>query len=239
MKKLFFLFAFCCMSLIGISQNFNLDSSLKVINFQKDSTLSASKLKRDSIYRSDLHKDSVKTNKEFAEVIKWEKLKAVEIFPVINAGENAGVVPVKNQDEVPDPKMQDKLLFELTSNNPDSTIKEVNYGLVEVARVINLHVASGIPLKNIIPVVVVHAGALHALKNNEYFNKKYKADNPNIKVIGELEKIGAKFIACGQAMSFLDIQKEAFLPIVNVSLTAKTVITGYQLKGFVLMAVDR
>ena len=239
MRKILFLIVFCGINILGYSQNFNLDSSLKVINAQKDSTLNAAKLKRDSIYRSDSHKDSLKTNKEFAEIVKWEKLKAVEIFPVINAGENSGVVPVKDQDEIPDLKMQYKLLFELISNNPDSTIKEVNYGLVEVARVINLHVASGIPLKNIVPVIVVHAGALHALKNNEYFNKKYKTDNPNIKVIGELEKIGAKFIACGQAMSFLDIQKEAFLPIVKVSLTAKTVITGYQLKGFVLIGVDR
>ncbi len=239
MRKTIFLIALSCISLLSYSQNFNLDSSLHVIKLQKDSTLNASKLKRDSAYRSDLHKDSVKTNKEFADIIKWEKLKAVEIFPLINAGENSGVVPVKNQEEIPDPKIQYKLLFELTANNPDSTIQELNYGLVEVARIMNLHAASGIPTKNIIPVIVAHAGALHALKNNEYFNKKYKIDNPNIKLIGELEKLGAKFIACGQAMSFLEIQKEAFLPIVKVSLTAKTVITGYQLKGFVLMGVDK
>jgi intracellular sulfur oxidation DsrE/DsrF family protein len=239
MRKIFFLIIVCFITVLGFSQNFNLDSSLHVIKLQKDSTLNASKLKRDSIYRSDLHKDSVKANKEFADIIKWEKMKAVEIFPVINAGEMSGVVPVNNANEIPDPKISYKLLFEVTANNPDSTISEINYGLVEVARIINLHVASGVPLKNIIPVIVVHAGALHALKNNEYFQKKYKIDNPSIKLIGELEKVGAKFVACGQAMSFLDIQKEAFLPIVHVSVTAKTAISGYQLKGFVLMGVDR
>ncbi len=239
MRKLFFLIIVSCISILGYSQNFNLDSSLQVIKTQKDSVLKASKLKRDSVYRSDLHNDSVKTNKEFAEVIKWEKMKAVEIFPIINASEMSGVVPVKNQEEIPDPKMTYKLLFELTMNNPDSTIQELNYGLVEVVRIINLHAASGIPLKNIIPVIVAHGGVLHSLKNNEYFRKKYKIDNPNIKLIGDLEKFGTKFIACGQAMSFLDIQKEAFLPQVKVSLTAKTVISGYQLKGFVLMGVDR
>lgn len=239
MRKLLFLIVLSRMSLLGYSQNYNLDSSLRVIKAQKDSVLNASKLNRDSAYRSDLHKDSVKTNKEFSEIIKWEKIKAVEIFPVMNAGEMSGVVPVNNADEIPDPKLSYKLLFELTTNNPDSTIKELNFGLVEVARIINLHVASGVPIKNIIPIIVVHAGALHALKNNEYFNKKYKTDNPNIKLIAELDKIGAKFIACGQAMNFLDIQKEAFLPVVKVSLTAKTVLTGYQLKGFVLMGVDR
>lgn len=239
MRKVILL-VFCCLLVaLGYSQNFNLDSSLRIIKTQKDSVLNASKIKRDSVYQSELHKDSVKTKKEFAEIIKWEKIKAVEIFPALNAGENSGVVPVKNADEIPDLKMQYKLLFELTANNPDSAIQEINYGLVEVARIINLHVASGIPIKNIIPVVVVHAGALHALKNNEYFKKKYKIDNPNIKLIGELENLGAKFIACGQAMSFLEIQKEAFLPSIKVSLTAKTVLTGYQLKGFVLMVIDK
>jgi intracellular sulfur oxidation DsrE/DsrF family protein len=239
MRKVILLILLSYSSIISYSQNFNLDSSLKVIQSQKDSVLNAAKFKRDSAYRADLHKDSVKTNKEYADIVKWEKLKAVAIYPAFNVGENSGVIPVNNPDEVPDPKTQYKLLFELTGNNPDSTIKELNYGLVEVARIINLHVASGIPIKNIIPVIVVHAGALHALKNNEYFNKKYKTDNPNIKLIAELEKFGAKFIACGQAMSFLDIHKEAFLPVVKVSLTAKTVLTGYQLKGFVLMGVDR
>jgi intracellular sulfur oxidation DsrE/DsrF family protein len=196
-------------------------------------------LQKDTAFKTELKKDSIKTVKDYAEKIKWERIKAIEIFPLLNAGENSGVAPVSNPDEVPDPKMQYKLLFELTANNPDSSIKEINYGLVEVARILNLHAASGIPIKNIIPVVVVHAGALHALKNNDYFNKKYKSDNPNIKLIGELEKLGAKFIACGQAMTFLEIQKEMFLPVVKVSLTAKTVLTNYQLKGFVLMAVDR
>jgi intracellular sulfur oxidation DsrE/DsrF family protein len=239
MRKVMLLMICCSLVVLGYSQNFNLDSSLQVIKAQKDSILNASKINRDSIYRADLHKDSVKTNKEFTEMIKWEKMKAVEIFPVINAGEMSGVVPVKNQEEIPDPKMQFKLLFELTVNNPDSTIQELNYGLVEVARIINLHAASGIPIKNIIPVIVAHGGVLHALKNNEYFKKKYKINNPNIKLIEELEKFGARFIACGQAMSFLEIQKEDFLPQVKVSLTAKTVLSGYQLKGFVLMGVDK
>lgn len=239
MRKIWLLIILSVIGEIGYAQNFNLDSSLQIIKAQKDSVLKEAKMKRDSVYRSDMLKDSLKTNKEFSELIKWEKLKAIELYPIFHAGEMSGVAPVNNPDEVPDLKMSYKLLFELTANNPDSTIKEINYGLVEVARIINLHVASGVPIKNIIPVIVVHAGALHALKNNEYFNKKYKIDNPNIKLIGELEKIGAKFIACGQAMNFLDIAKEAFLPVVKVSLTAKTVLTNYQLKGFVLMGVDK
>ena len=84
------------------------------------------------------------------------------------------------------------------------------------------------------PVVVVHAGALKAFCNNQYYNEKFKTDNPNLKAIEELKKLGAKFIMCGQAMAFLDIKKENLIPEAKVSLTAQTVISSYQLKGYLL-----
>lgn len=128
------------------------------------------------------------------------------------------------------------MLFELTANNPDSVIKEINYGLAEVSRVINLHVASGIPVKKIFPVIVIHAGALNAITTDTFYKEHYKMANPNLKTIGELEKLGTKFIACGQAMAFFNIKKEDLLPSVKVSLTAQTVLTTYQLKGYVWMS---
>jgi len=141
---------------------------------------------------------------------------------------------VKDPTEIPDPKIDYKLLFELTANNPDSVAKENNYGLVEVARIINLHVASGIPVNKIMPVIVVHAGALKAFSTNKYYKDHYKLDNPNLKLLNELKNIGAKFIACGQAMTFLNIKKEDLVDDVKVSLTAQTVKSSYQLKGYVL-----
>ena len=127
-----------------------------------------------------------------------------------------------------------KLLFELTGNNPDSLAKQINFGLMEVVRKINLHFASGIPLKKIFPVIVVHAGALNAITTNKYYQEHHKLDNPNIKLINELVKPGAKFIACVQAIAFLNIKAEDLLPLVKISLTAQTVLSSYQLKGYVL-----
>lgn len=190
---------------------------------------------KDSILRAVIHEDSVKIEKQFAEAEKMEKMLAIVEYPLMKAGKFSGVVPVKDPAEIPDPNIDYKLLFELTTNNPDSTAKDINSGLMEIARVINLHVASGIPVKKIIPVVVVHAGALYAICNNEAYQKKYKLDNPNLKVIEELEKkAGVKFIACGQAMAFFEVKKEDLLPEVKVSVTAQTVLSHYQLKGYVL-----
>ncbi|HUZ58352.1 MAG TPA: hypothetical protein VMU83_06185 [Hanamia sp.] len=79
--------------------------------------------------------------------------------------------PVSGVTEVPDPNMQYKLLFEITQKNPDSMLNEPDHNLVEVARIINLHVASDIPLKNISVVVVVHSGALNSIRTNSSYQK--------------------------------------------------------------------
>lgn len=165
------------------------------------------RLKKDSTLHAMMHEDSAKVEKEYAEKAKWEEIYKRAEYPLLKGGKNSGIIPVKDPAEIPDPNMDYKILFEVTANNPDSALKEINFGLDEVARVINLHYASGVPVKRIMPVIVVHAAALNALKTNEAYQKKYKTDNPSLKLISDLEKIGAKFIACGQAMEFFDVKR--------------------------------
>jgi intracellular sulfur oxidation DsrE/DsrF family protein len=196
-------------------------------------TASSIKLSKDSSLRALIHADSLKIEKQYAEIERWDKLKASAVYPVFNAGELSGVVPVKDPTEIPDPNITYKLLFELTDNNPDSLIKEMNSGLVEVSRIINLHVASGIALNKIVPVIVVHGGALNAFCTSDHYKGKYKVDNPNMKLINELKNMGTRFIACGQAMAFRKVNKDDLLPEVKISLTAQTVLSNYQLKGYV------
>ena len=80
---------------------------------------------------------------------------------------------------------------------------------------------------------MIHAGALYAFTNNDVYKEKFKTDNPNLKLISELEALGTRFIACGQAMAFLDIKKEALLPVMKISVTAQTALSNNQLKGYV------
>lgn len=170
--------------------------------------------------------------------IKWAKLASLAYFPLIKAGTFSGVLPVEGVDEIPSPKRQYKLLFEFTLNFKDSTHEKLNPGLVEIARVLNLHVASGIPISHIHPVIVVHGPSLFSIENNETFKAKYKKDNPNNQLIQDLMKNGAKFIACGQAMNFLDVKKEELYPGVKVSLTAQTVLSNYIGQGYVWYGIS-
>jgi intracellular sulfur oxidation DsrE/DsrF family protein len=158
-------------------------------------------------------------------------------FPAIKSASWAGVVPVQPIDERPDPNMQYKLLFELTGfalKGEDSSAKtEINIGLSEVARQINLHEANGIPRKNIHVVVVTHASAMYCFLTNEKYKKKYGIDNPNIALIKELQDYGVKMLVCGQAMTFFNLETEDLVPGIRQVLTAQTVISSYQLNGYV------
>jgi intracellular sulfur oxidation DsrE/DsrF family protein len=225
MKKIisFFLFTVLIAFIAHAQEAFDLGSALKEINSKKDSTLKA-------MYRA----DSLKVEQQFQMQTMMAKFKSMVTFPVINAGEFSGVLPVKDPTQIPDPTLDYKLLFELVKNHPDS-ITGMNTDLVEIARVINLHVASDIPVEKIFPVIVVHGPALNAFTTNKFYNERFKMDNPNIKLINQLAALGAKFIACGQAMQFFNVNKEALLPIFKVSRTAQTVLSSYQLQGYVKM----
>jgi intracellular sulfur oxidation DsrE/DsrF family protein len=158
------------------------------------------------------------------------------MFPAIKGFKWGGVAPVQNVTELADPKMKYKLLMELTgfaAKGEEKTAKnEINLGIGEIARKVNLHVAAGVPQKNIDLVVIVHAGALFAFLNNEKYKRKYGIDNPNITIIKDLQNFGAKIIVCGQAMTFLGLEMEDLAPGIKEALSAQTVLSTYELKGY-------
>jgi len=158
------------------------------------------------------------------------------LYPAIKGSLWGGVVPVQGITEFADSGMTYKLLMELTAfaskGQEKEATKMINGGISEIARKINLHVAAGIPPKNISVVVAIHAGAIFAFLNNEQYKKKYKADNPNLAIIKELQDFGVKFIVCGQAMTFLKTEDENLVPGIKLALTAQTVLSTYQQKGY-------
>jgi intracellular sulfur oxidation DsrE/DsrF family protein len=166
-----------------------------------------------------------------------------KLYPAIKGEFWSAVVPVKQIDEAPDPKLDYNVVFDLTAyakvdpkkDQLDSS--QVNWGLGDLARIYNLHVAAGIPQKKINFVVAVHGAALFSFLSNEEYKKKYKTDNPNVSLIKELNDAGVKFLACGQAMNWLGIEKPMLLPQTKVTLTAQTTLTSYQLKGYASKAM--
>ncbi len=184
--------------------------------------------------------DAQTTNKDSIESARKDSLRMAKFFsmatyPLVTKSKMSGVIPVDDIQEKPDATMKYKLLMELTLWSKDSaTRKEINEGLAEAGRLINLHVAAGVPKENIEAVIVIHGGALNVLLNNDAYQKKFKTDNPNLELLKQLSSLGIKFIACGQAMAFFNFDKKDMIPEVKVALSAKTALSTYQLKHYVL-----
>jgi len=177
--------------------------------------------------------------KEAAAAKREAKLKAKGVYPVVKSGVNCGVLPVAGVTEKPDSTMRYKLLISLAIGSSEAEkAKDLNKGLAEAGRILNLHVAAGIPKSQIDMVIVTHGKALYAIFNNDAFKQEFKTDNPNMAVIHELEDAGVKFIACGQAMQFLEIKNEQLLPEVKIAVAAKVALSTYQLKGYALYELD-
>jgi intracellular sulfur oxidation DsrE/DsrF family protein len=160
------------------------------------------------------------------------------VYPLIKSSKWSGVIPVSNADEKPDINQQYKILMEVTTGIKGSDgAKEINEAIAEVGRLINIHMAAGIPKKNMHVVVVAHGPVLKSFYNDAVYKEKFKVDNPNVPVFNELLAAGVKFIACGQAMYFFDVKKEEMVPWMKVALSAQTVLTDYQLKGYMVKKI--
>lgn len=169
--------------------------------------------------------------------IRIARLNERSIFPVIHGTKRCGVWPEESITEKPDSTMKYKLLIDLTAGFTDAAkVKEINKGLAEIGRLINLHAAAGIPVRNIQVVVVARSTALPSFLNNDAFKQRYGIDNPNLSILKELEMAGAKFIACGQSMLELDIEKQSLLAPVKIAYSAKVALSSYQMQGYALFS---
>lgn len=150
------------------------------------------------------------------------------------------VAVVEGIDEKPDPNVVYNVVFDFTAFAERDDKKDevdsasMNWGLSDIGRILNLHAAAGVPKEKINFVAAVHGFATASFFTNAAYQEKYKMDNPNIKVIEELTKVGVKFLICGQSLNWMGYKKEMLVPQVKVTLTAQTTLSSYQLKGYAL-----
>jgi hypothetical protein len=175
--------------------------------------------------------------KSVKDSIRWAAMKTSSLYPVIKNSEWSAAFPVKNVTEKPDPSMKYKLLFNMTAWTKDS-IKSINEGLAEIGRIINLHVAAGVPKENLELAIVIHGSALNVYLNNETYLKKFKTNNPNIDILKQFTALNTRLIACGQAELFFQILPENMLPEVKTAYSARVALSTYQLKGYVLYDIS-
>ncbi len=146
-----------------------------------------------------------------------------------------GYGKVKNFTDVaeqPDPNLKYQLLFDITATQEK---EGVNFRLWVMARTLNMLAVGGVPVGNIDMVAALHGEATFVALNSEAYQKKYGKPNPNIDLINKLVDSGVKLFVCSQATASRGVTDEMLLPNITPALSALSVISNYQIRGYHLM----
>lgn len=154
-----------------------------------------------------------------------------KVNPVIKKFGTVTEVPFSVEN--PDPKMNYKIIVEVSSDNTKP--EAVHEFFDKVAAVVNLHALGGVPANKLHVVMVIHGPAAQFVINNEEYKKKFNVDNPNVPLFKELKDAGVKIFVCGQSLNKRNIPKENVTPEVSPALSAITTLTTYQLKGYSIL----
>lgn len=162
--------------------------------------------------------------------------------PFITGNMWMSIVKPTDVNDLPDISKEYKLVFELTDfsskNDKETAFKNENIQLVEAGRILNLHIASGIPPEKLKMVFVIHGSATDILLKDDLYKAKYKIENPNLKLIKQMQSKGAKFVVCGQIMSWDGLKLTDLTENVKEAFSAKTALSNYQTQGYILFKFE-
>ncbi|UZR94155.1 DsrE family protein [Chondrinema litorale] len=144
-----------------------------------------------------------------------------------------GIYEIESPDEKPDPSLEYNIVIDVTMGSDSANA--VNPSLHNIARMMNLHVAAGVPLKNMHVKAVIHSKAIAAVLDNKHHKEKFEVDNPNIDLIGALKKSGVEIYVCAQSLLARNYEREWVNKDIGISYSALTLLTTYQLKGYSLL----
>lgn len=136
----------------------------------------------------------------------------------------------------PDTGIDYKLVIDLKTGQDHK--EQMNAGLNNTARMINLHGLGGVKNKNMDVVVVAHGGATEAIMNNEAYRMKNGVDNPNLELINALKDSGIELYVCGQSLLARGFDADKVNDQVLIGLSMLTVVTEYMHNGYQLLVFD-
>jgi intracellular sulfur oxidation DsrE/DsrF family protein len=147
------------------------------------------------------------------------------IYPLIP--EHGGVVPLPRGAE--QPRKGARAVFDITA---DSKPGEVNRGLAQVARLLNLYGAAGLKAGDVKIAAVCHGEADKAvLSDTAYFARFKVGANPNLPLIRALKKAGAEVFVCGQSLHEMRFAPEEVVEEVPIADSAMLVLINKQADG--------
>ena len=142
------------------------------------------------------------------------------------------IVSLPDSGMQPSKDIEYKVVFNMTVGGDAD---KVNPSLDRVARSVNLFTSAGVPLSHLHFVVVIHGPATPTVLDNAHYREKFSVDNPNVKLISELERVGVKVVVCAQALAHQNFPRDGVNPQVEITLGAVTDIVILEQQGYILV----
>ena len=152
-------------------------------------------------------------------------------YPVVS--EFGGIYAIPEVQKNPDTTLTYSIVIDVTlgAEEPD----QLNPSLNNIARMLNLHGLGGVAKEQLEVVVVIHSLATPTVLANEAYQEKFGCDNPNDELIRALSEAGVSLFVCGQSLLARDFYPQPLHSDITVSISALTIQTEYQLKGYALL----
>src|ERR1700730_17856140 len=148
------------------------------------------------------------------------------VYPLVPG--HGGVVPLPRAAEQPGKGA--KAVFDITA---DAKPGEVNKGLEQVARLLNLYGAAGLAGRDVKIAAVFHGEADKTVLSDAAYAARFKvAANPNLPVIRDLNKLGVEVFVCGQSLHDLGFKAEEVAEEVPIADAAMLVLVNKQTEGY-------
>jgi intracellular sulfur oxidation DsrE/DsrF family protein len=160
---------------------------------------------------------------------------ALLIYPFFKGSTNTGVLPVDNPTLPYGYKGKCKLVFDM---GYEAEKGQVNGGIEEVMRIINLHGAAGIKKQDLDVYVIFHGPATASFLDDDLFNKQFQVSNPNLPLIKQLQDAGVKLVICGQTLGLRNMDISSFPDGTLKAYSARTATSDLVQRGYMLYDVS-
>ena len=141
---------------------------------------------------------------------------------------HGGVVPLPRAAE--QPRKGVKAVFDITT---DAAPGEVNKGLEQVARLLNLYGAAGLKAGDVKIAAVCHGDADKAVLSDAAYLPRFKlAANPNLPLIRDLKQARVEVFVCGQSLHELGFKAEEVAEEVPIADSAMLVLVNKEADGY-------
>lgn len=125
-----------------------------------------------------------------------------------------------------------KIAFDLRAKADPGTLSRQ---IETAARTLNMHVANGVPQKDVHIVLIFHGPAVTDLLNATAYGARNDGKaNASADAVAKLIGQGVEFIVCGQSAASMGVKKTDLLPGVKMALSAITAHALYQQRGYTL-----